>query len=202
MVYFVFMNIHISKHKKILRIEGIKSICFSQIWLFSYLLAIAKYLASNQNNASRASVLRGFHLNKQGNFHFKCMFCHAFTQQYSLISHLMQMPGYWGSYTPPEKHKTISACPLLSPARFHIQPEVWLQSLNVKPTQILVSMLKSDLAQEFYEVAASQLLLSFISSLSQGYLWPEVGQRLWYAQIKDVEYCSYRIKLCTSQHCQ
>lgn len=70
------MNVHISKEKK-LKIGGIKSIFSSQIWLFSYLLAISKYLASNQNNESRASMLRGFHLNKQGNFHFKCMFCHA-----------------------------------------------------------------------------------------------------------------------------
>lgn len=83
MFYFVFMNMCISKQKKKtkLKIEGIKSIFFSQIWLFSYLLPIAKYLASNQNNESWATVLRGFHLNKQGNFHFKYMFCHAFTKQ-------------------------------------------------------------------------------------------------------------------------
>lgn len=102
------------------------------IWLFSYMLAIAKYLASNQNNESRASVLRGFHLNKQGNFHFKCMFCHASTKQKSVVSHSMQMPSYPGSYTPPEKHKTFSACSLLSTASFLVQPEVWLQSLKCK----------------------------------------------------------------------
>lgn len=71
------------------------------------MLAIAKYLASNQNNESRASVLRGFHLNKQGNFHFKCMFCHASTKQKSVVSHSMQMPSYPGSYTPPEKTQNI-----------------------------------------------------------------------------------------------
>lgn len=67
--------------KEKLKLEGIESIFFNQIWLFSCLLAMAKYLASNQNNESRASVFRGFHLNKQGNFHFKYMFCHAFTKQ-------------------------------------------------------------------------------------------------------------------------
>lgn len=130
------------------------------IWIFSYLLTIAKHLASNRNNESRVSMLRGFHLNKQGNFHLKYMFCHASTEQKSGISHLMQIPSYPGSYTPPEKRKTISACSLLSTASFFVRPEVWLQCLNAKSAQLLVSILKSDWAYEFSDVAASQFLPS------------------------------------------
>lgn len=128
------------------------------MWLFSYLLAVAKYLASNQNNENRASVLRGFHLNKQCNFHFIFMFCHASTKQKSVISHVMQMPSYPGSYTPPEKCKPISVCSLLSTARFLVQLEV--SSLNAKSAQPLFSVLKSDLSCEFSEAVASQFLLS------------------------------------------
>lgn len=72
----------------------------------------------------KASVLRGSHLNKQVNFHFKYMFCHASTKQKSVISHLMQMLRYPGAFAPPEKRKTISACSLLSTGSFLVQPEV------------------------------------------------------------------------------
>lgn len=75
---------------------------------FFYLLVIAKHLVSNQNNEGRASMLRGFHFNKQGNFHSKYMLCHASTKQKKATFHLIQMPGYPGSYILPENKNILS----------------------------------------------------------------------------------------------
>lgn len=57
-------------------------------------------------------------MNNQGHFHFKYMFCHASTKEKSVISHLMQMPSYPGSHSPPEERKTVSLLSIATPG-FH-----------------------------------------------------------------------------------